>query len=112
MCTYIVVLLGECGCGKTMLISFLCKWLNVRLLSLDVHGGTSEADIVATFARAQALLDKPGAAQTVFVFLDEVNTCAHMGLLNEAICHRTLHGRRLGDGIQILVSLACIYSID
>ena len=39
-----VVLMGECGCGKTELIKFLCAFLGVRLLVLNCHGG-SEADV-------------------------------------------------------------------
>lgn len=90
----VVVLMGECGCGKTMLLSFLCRWLGVRLISLDVHGGTTERDIIETFSRASSLLDTAGLGiGTVFVFLDEVNTCDHMGLISEAICHRTLYGK-------------------
>jgi hypothetical protein len=107
-CKVPVVLLGECGCGKTMLLSFLCKWLGVTLLSLDVHGGTTENEIIEIFDRATKLLtnaDMKGSSFTVFVFLDEVNTCGHMGLLNEAICHRSIYGRRLHDGIQILAAL-------
>ena len=99
-CKIPVVLLGECGCGKTMLLNFLCQWLQVPLLTLDVHGGTSEDDILALFDRALHYDNT-----TVYVFLDEVNTCAHMGLLNEAMCHRTLYGRRLPDGIQILAAM-------
>lgn len=88
-----VVLMGECGCGKTMLISFLCKWLGVLLLSLDVHGGTVEADICKIFSDAKQALDR-GLTSTVFVFLDEVNTCDHMGLITEAVCHRSIYGTR------------------
>ncbi len=88
-----------------MLLSFLCKWLGVRLLSLDVHGGTTEAEIIAIFNQANTALECGPSESTVFVFLDEVNTCAHMGLLNEAICHRSIYGRRLQDGIQILAAL-------
>lgn len=101
----VVCFLGECGCGKTMLLSYLCGWLGVTLLSLDVHGGTSEEEIIAIFDQAAAVLEaseeisvtasKVGGGgggratakdsfsfqSTVFVFLDEVNTCAHMGLM-------------------------------
>jgi hypothetical protein len=105
-CKVPVVLLGECGCGKTMLLSFLCKWLGVMLLSLDVHGGTTESEIINVFDKATTILaNASSSSPSVFVFLDEVNTCAHMGLLNEAICHRSIYGRRLHDGIQILAAL-------
>lgn len=103
-CGVPVVLMGECGCGKTMLIKYICAWLGVRLLILDVHGGTTEKDIVDIFQEASALLDS-GATRQVYVFLDEVNTCAHMGMINDIICHRTVYGNRLADGIQVLGAL-------
>ena len=46
------VLMGECGCGKTELVKYLCAWLGVELLILNVHGGTTEADIHAIFQEA------------------------------------------------------------
>ena len=39
------------------------------------------------------------------MFLDEINTCQHMGIITEAICHRSLNGRRLSDQIKILAAL-------
>lgn len=105
-----------------MLISYLCKWLGVRLITLDIHGGTTENDIVAVFEEAKAHLEalriaKDGkclsirkkqfvdSANDVYIFLDEVNTCAHMGVIAEAICHRTINGARLAEGIKILAAL-------
>ena len=61
--------MGECGCGKTELVRsllhlqdcntssswsntealtqvrYLCAWLGVELVTLNVHGGTTESDI-------------------------------------------------------------------
>ena len=99
-----MILLGECGCGKTMLLSFMCKWMGVTLLSLDVHGGTTEREIIDVFHKADEALQQPGCT-SVYVFLDEVNTCVHMGVINEAICHRSLNGHRIADGVQILAAL-------
>ena len=56
---------------------------------LDVHGGTTVADIEEIFKEANEVL-AGGKAKEVFVFLDEVNTCAHMDLICEAICQRSL----------------------
>lgn len=102
-----VVLMGECGCGKTHLIKFLCRWLQAQLFVLDIHGGTSEADILAIFAKASkaAQEDENGKKREVFVLLDEVNTCPHMGLLNDIICHRSLLGMDLPCNIRILAAL-------
>ena len=117
-----------------MLLNFLCTWLGVELLTLDCHGGTTEQDIISIFYKAKSMLlfrkqqvqdnEEEGdytssssssssavmsmgktSASTVFIFLDEVNTCNNMGLLNEVMCHRTLNGERLPDGIQILAAL-------
>lgn len=116
-CGVPVVLMGECGCGKTMLITYLTKWLGVRLITLDIHGGTTESDIVAVFAEAAAHLNAVSSSENpsatpinattsdVYIFLDEVNTCAHMGVIAEAICHRTINGIRVPEGIKILAAL-------
>ena len=71
---------------------------------LDVHGGTTEADIIRTFARAEELLVEKKTSR-VFVFLDEVNTCPHMGLFTEVIVRRSINGRAISDGIQVLAAL-------
>ena len=139
-CRIPVVLMGECGCGKTHLVSFLCAWLEAPVAVLDVHGGTTEADVIAVFEEAEAKLEaarqrggagvpltgggggkRGGKSQgdgskgsdgsrvegepEVFVFLDEVNACGHMGLINEAISHRSLNGRTLSPGIKVLAAL-------
>lgn len=103
-CGIPVVLMGECGCGKTMLISYVCAWLGVELLVLDVHGGTTESDIIGIFDKAEELLNT-GSSKLVYVFLDEINTCGNMGLITEVICHRSLYGRRIPENIQILAAL-------
>lgn len=103
-CGIPVILMGECGCGKTYLISFLCAWLGSPLENLDVHGGTTEDDIVQTFDKAIAHLQS-GDCHEVFVFLDEVNTCAHMGIITEAICSRSLNGRKLPVGVKVLAAV-------
>ena len=84
-----------------MLLRYLCAWLGLRLLTLDVHGGTTEEDIIDIFQQATNELEAnrvSGGPNSIYVFLDEVNTCGHMGLINEALCHRSLNGERLHEG--------------
>ena len=102
-CGVPVVLMGECGCGKTMLVKYLCSWMSVKLLILDVHGGTSEDDIIRIFNRASNAIKN--GEKKIFIFLDEINTCAHMGLLCEVICHRSIYGERIPEEIFILAAL-------
>ena len=54
-CGVPVVLMGECGCGKTETIRYMCAWLKVKLLILDVHGGTTEADLVGIFTQVRTI---------------------------------------------------------
>ena len=104
-----VILMGECGCGKTALLKYLCAWLGVELIVLDVHGGTTPEDIVGIFGVAEKkrvkAYEETGKKSNVYVFLDEVNACNHMGLICEVITKRSLHGVPLHDGIHILAAL-------
>eukprot|EP00051_Salpingoeca_urceolata_P024164 m.421491 g.421491 ORF g.421491 m.421491 type:complete len:4954 (-) comp20197_c0_seq2:49-14910(-) len=99
-----VVLMGEAGCGKTQLIKFLCAFINAPLMVLNVHGGTTELAIVTFFEEAkQALAD--GTSEEVYVFLDEINTCPHVGLFTEILVSRSIHGRRIPEGLHVLAAL-------
>ena len=128
-CGLPVVLCGECGCGKTMLLRFLAEWLRVHLLVLDVHGGTTVADIEGIFARADALLRaddlaraphavdgaggddgargaaRDGDETRVIVFLDELNASHHVTLLAEAISSRSLFGSPIPRGVQLFAAI-------
>ena len=85
-CGVPVILCGECGCGKTMLIKYLCAWLDAPLLVLDVHGGTSASDIVEVLDRAQQIAS---GGQDCFLFLDELNTCVEGPLPKRCLLERT-----------------------
>ncbi len=102
-CGLPVVLMGECGCGKTMLIRYLCAWLGVELVVLDVHGGTSAREISAALEAAEASLARGGSR--AFVFFDELNTCAHVSLMVEAMTKHSIGGRRLAAGLTILAAV-------
>ena len=66
-CGLPVILMGECGCGKTELVRYLCAWSKLPLVTLNVHGGTTEEDM------DQAAVDVVGSYllsvwQTFFFF--------------------------------------------
>ena len=103
-CGVPVVLLGECGCGKTLLIRYLCNWLGIEFLVLDVHGGSTEEDFIQIFQKGDSII-KSGISREVYIFLDEVNTCPHMGLISQVICQRTIYDQRINENIKILAAL-------
>jgi hypothetical protein len=41
-----------------IITGYLCAWLGARLVTLDIHGGTSEADIVGIFDKARGELEQ------------------------------------------------------
>ena len=98
-CGIPVVLMGECGCGKTALLNYISDYLNVTLINLDIHGGTTASDIVQTIMEAEAL------NREVYVFLDEINTCSEMGLLTEIIVNRSVNGRKISENLSIVAAL-------
>ena len=101
-CGVPVVLMGECGCGKSELMRFVCDFLKVKLLTLNVHGGTTKADVYRIFAEASVFCKRANVYTAVYVFLDEVNTSTEIGLLSEAIVLRSLNGISLHPAIQVV----------
>ncbi|CAE7349564.1 RNF213 [Symbiodinium sp. CCMP2592] len=96
-----VVIMGETGCGKTSLIRYLSTLMNVQFRCLNVHAGTSSHDI-ASFVLECA--DQAQGGGVVWAFLDEVNTCDHMGMITEIICHHRVFGKALPTKVKILAA--------
>eukprot|EP00928_Gymnodinium_smaydae_P026154 TRINITY_DN20620_c0_g1_i1.p1 TRINITY_DN20620_c0_g1~~TRINITY_DN20620_c0_g1_i1.p1 ORF type:complete len:1377 (+),score=394.33 TRINITY_DN20620_c0_g1_i1:376-4131(+) len=99
-----VCLMGETGCGKTALVRFLAKTLEIPLLTLDVHGGITEVDIMGFMDRALARGEElpDGAGGGVLVFFDEVNAANCMGLFKTIIVDRMHRGRPLPANVRVV----------
>lgn len=99
-----VCLMGETGCGKTALVRFLAKTLEIPLLTLDVHGGITEVDIMGFIDRALARgAELPeGSGGGVLVFFDEVNAANCLGLFKTLICDRMHRGKSLPLNVRIV----------
>lgn len=125
--------MGECGCGKTELVRYMClsaldskalskglvlrgAWMKLPLLTLNVHGGTTEQDIDEVFREAMSMAAE---AEGLVVFLDEINTSQHVNMLCEAVLERSyraseaplqrvawrLGGRALPETVTVLAAL-------
>ncbi|KAK3289270.1 hypothetical protein CYMTET_3293 [Cymbomonas tetramitiformis] len=100
-----VVLMGETGCGKTSLMHFLARVSDLPegcFQPLNVHAGVAQADLVRHLEHCEALAQCSGGR--VWAFLDECNTCAHLGLINDAVCHRMLLGRPLHPDVTVIAA--------
>eukprot|EP00435_Cladocopium_sp_Y103_P073049 s100_g42.t1 len=104
-CGLPVILMGECGCGKTELVRYLCAWSKLPLLTLNVHGGTTEEDMDQVFREARRMAVEEEAKEGLVVFLDEINTSQHVNMLCEAVLERSYRGRALPESVTVLAAL-------
>eukprot|EP00035_Acanthoeca_spectabilis_P019342 m.420116 g.420116 ORF g.420116 m.420116 type:complete len:4951 (+) comp16844_c0_seq9:156-15008(+) len=97
------VLMGHAGCGKTSLVRYLAKTIcKAAFVKLDVHAGITANQIEAKVLEAEEIAEKE--QQPVWIFLDEINTCHHLGLVAEIMCQRTIHGRPIHPGCVLLAA--------
>ncbi|PKK80816.1 hypothetical protein RhiirC2_723487 [Rhizophagus irregularis] len=95
-----VIVCGEAGCGKTSLIGFLAKVVEVEFHALNLHAGVTE-DAILYFMRESQEKAKKGE---VWLFFDEINTCNHIGLLADLIAHRILNGKPIHNNIRLFAA--------
>lgn len=72
----------------------------------QVHGGTTENDVVdfVRSAQKQGEINRAkGLTQTV-VFFDEANTTDAIGLIKEIMCDRTLYGKPIVDNLKFIAA--------
>ena len=80
-----IVMVGDTGCGKTLLVRYLMQLLRWDCHVLDVHAGVSRA-IVATYIN-RAIQHRSGQ-RPVVLFLDESNTSPEVDTFKELVCDR------------------------
>lgn len=96
-----ILIMGETGCGKTSLIQFLANVCGVKFDVFSLHAGIEESDIVTKLQKLNDAAYLNREAQ-YWLFLDEINTCDHLGLISNAICHRMLCGKDLAPNLVLL----------
>ena len=86
-----VIIMGETGCGKTTLITYLARVCEVKIDTLNLHAGVTETYIL-NFVDSLRRIAESNLKQEVWGFFDEINACDHLGLLNEIICRHSCKG--------------------
>ncbi|ETO02077.1 hypothetical protein RFI_35356, partial [Reticulomyxa filosa] len=96
--------MGETGCGKTKLLKFMARALQINMTSIDVHGGYTtehlQRDLEQPLKEAQQHKD-----QTYLIFLDEINTSPEIGAFKEVVCDHSLKGKAFPDNVVIIAAL-------
>ena len=97
-----VIIMGETGCGKTSLVRYLANTCGVQFYAFNFHAGISEKDV------AEFIIDRENHAkdknEQIWIFLDEINTCDHLGLICDIMCHHSLRGRPLSSNLVFLAA--------
>ena len=97
-----IIIMGETGCGKTSLVEYLARICEIPFAIYNFHAGRTEEE-VKTFIEKENNEAKKTTGQR-WVFLDEINTCHHLGMINEIMCHHTLYGRPLSKKLILLAA--------
>ena len=98
-----VIVMGETGCGKTSLIRFLARTCGVQFEHFNIHAGVTAETIVSTVTEWNAVCQK-NRKKCIWLFLDEINTSDHMGLLTDIICHHCCRGQALASNLVLLAA--------
>lgn len=113
-CGIPVVIMGETGCGKTRLVSFLCAMQKgdkpaENMVLVKVHGGTTAAMIHRKVREAEILAAKNRQMHNLdtILFLDEANTTEAIYAIKEILCDRSVKGKPLKADTGLKIIAAC-----
>ncbi|XP_049419183.1 E3 ubiquitin-protein ligase rnf213-beta isoform X2 [Epinephelus fuscoguttatus] len=113
-CGIPVVIMGETGCGKTRLVSFLCALQREEqpvenMVLVKVHGGTTAEMIYRKVREAEILAEKNRKLHKLdtILFFDEGNTTEAIFAIKEILCDRSMKGEPLQAGSGLKIIAAC-----
>lgn len=66
---------------------------------MNLHAGITEDQIIKFMHEAEERARASSA--NIWVFFDEINTCNHLSLVTDIICHRMFLGRLVNRRIQV-----------
>ena len=98
-----VIIMGETGCGKSLLVIKLNQILNngeISLRIINLHPGITEKDICKEMKRINE--EAKYIKDEIWVLFDEINTCQSLFLLTEIFNNRTYNGVLLNENIRLI----------
>ena len=100
-----VIMMGETGCGKTSLIRIIAELKDITMYTLNIHAGIEDKDIIE-FIEKHNLLEENKNLETknIWVFLDEINTCNSLGLINEIMIKYSCKGKKINQNVKFIAA--------
>ena len=75
------------------------------ILRLQVHGGTTEDNILAFLEKAEETAKENRAKNLdTVVFFDEANTTDAIGLIKEIMCDRRVNGKPISQDLKFIAA--------
>ena len=100
-----VIIMGETGCGKTALVRYLAHASGTTFYDYNLHAGITEGQLINFIEALKAEAEScKGKGNPIWVFLDEINACDHLGIINEVLCHHELRGKPLPSNLIFLAA--------
>ncbi|XP_071319372.1 E3 ubiquitin-protein ligase rnf213-beta isoform X2 [Trachinotus anak] len=113
-CGIPVVIMGETGCGKTRLVSFLCALQREErpvknMVLVKVHGGTTAEMIYRKVREAEILAEENHRMHKLdtILFFDEANTTEAIFAIKEILCDQSVKGNPLKADSGLKIIAAC-----
>lgn len=113
-CGIPVVIMGETGCGKTRLVSFLCALQREErpvenMVLVKVHGGTTAEMIYRKVREAERLAERNRTRHKLdtILFFDEANTTEAIFAIKEILCDQSVKGDPLKADSGLKIIAAC-----
>ena len=97
-----VIIMGETGCGKTSLVRYLANTCGVQFYTFNIHAGISDDNIIEFIEEKETHVRD--TKEQIWIFFDEINTCDHLGLISDIMCHHSLLGRPLSKYLVFLAA--------
>ena len=98
-----VIIMGETGCGKTLLIEKLNQILNngkMTIRIINLHHGITD-DILYNNVK-KIIEEAKTIKEEIWILFEEINTCQSFPLLTEIFINRTYNGEKMSDNIRLL----------
>ena len=99
-----VIIMGDTGCGKTMLITKLNQLLNNGVQTveiIDIHPGINDEKLCDIMDKKDEIARK-NKDKELWLFFDEINTCLSLSLITEIFINRTYGGKKISDNIRLI----------
>ena len=95
-----VLLIGETGCGKTLLLETLSIISGKTLKTLNVHAGITEKDV---FSFMEGVINQNNLSD-FWIFFDEINTSNAIGLIEEIMINHSMRGIPISNKLTFIAA--------